>query len=86
MHYNHGSDYLMVHGLDGVTMAHGANPKQVGENRLGLKDATGKPIVGSMVEALRNADEAVVTYFYPKAVGTEPCRSSPSSRSSRPGT
>jgi hypothetical protein len=51
-----------------------------------LKDATGKPIVGSMVEALRNADEAVVTYFYPKAVGTEPCRSSPSSRSSRPGT
>jgi methyl-accepting chemotaxis protein len=72
MHYNHGHDYLMAHGLDGVTMAHGANPKQVGENRLAVADANGKPIVGSMIEALKNADEAVVTYVYPKAGGTEP--------------
>src|SRR4029077_7507153 len=47
------------------------NPKQEGTSRLGLNDVNGKPITGSFIEALRNADEAVVDYYYPKPGQTE---------------
>lgn len=42
--------YLVVYGLDGQVLAHGANQKMVGKNLIGLKDIDGKEFVRERVE------------------------------------
>ena len=42
--------YLVVYGLDGQVLAHGANQKMVGKNLVGLKDIDGKEFVRERVE------------------------------------
>jgi signal transduction histidine kinase len=42
--------YLVVYGLDGTVLAHGANEKQVGHNLIDLKDIDGKLFVKERVE------------------------------------
>jgi len=42
--------YLVVYGLDGKVMAHGANAKMVGKDLIGLKDIDGKEFVRERVE------------------------------------
>lgn len=42
--------YLVVYGLDGKVMAHGANQKMVGKDLIGLKDVDGKEFVRERVE------------------------------------
>ncbi len=42
--------YLVVYGLDGTVLAHGANKKMVGKNLLDLKDIDGKAFVKERVE------------------------------------
>src|SRR5258707_1319281 len=42
MRYNNGVDYLFVSGFTGISLMHGANPKQEGQNRIDVKDVTGK--------------------------------------------
>jgi methyl-accepting chemotaxis protein len=72
MRYRPTHEYLLAYQMDGMSVAHGANPAQVGTNRLAGKDANGKPIVGSFIEALKNSDEAYYSYPYPRASGGEP--------------
>lgn len=42
--------YLVVYGLDGTVLAHGANTKQIGHNLIDLKDIDGKLFVKERVE------------------------------------
>lgn len=42
--------YLVVYGLDGAVLAHGANEKMVGRNLIELKDIDGKAFVKERVE------------------------------------
>lgn len=42
--------YLVVYGLDGTVLAHGANAKMVGKNLIELKDVDGKAFVKERVE------------------------------------
>ena len=42
--------YLVVYGLDGVVLAHGANGKMVGKNLIDLKDVDGKAFVKERVD------------------------------------
>jgi cytochrome c len=42
--------YLVVYGLDGKCLAHGANEKQVGRDLIDLKDIDGKPFVKERVD------------------------------------
>jgi cytochrome c len=42
--------YLVVYGLDGKVLAHGANAKMVGKDLIGLKDIDGKEFVRERVE------------------------------------
>jgi len=37
--------YVIVYDLNGKNLAHGANPKLVGKDLIGLKDPDGKPII-----------------------------------------
>ena len=72
MWYDNHIDYVFINSMDGMSIANAANPKQEGTSRLDNKDIYGKPITGSFIEALRNADEGVVDYYYPKPGQTEP--------------
>ena len=42
--------YLVVYGLDGTVLAHGANEKMIGKNLIDLKDIDGKLFVKERVE------------------------------------
>jgi cytochrome c len=42
--------YLVVYGLDGTVLAHGANDKMVGKNLIDLRDIDGKAFVRERVE------------------------------------
>ncbi len=70
--YDDHHDYVMTFFLDGVALANGAAPDQQGTSRLGIKDATGKPIIGSMLEVLKTADQGTTEYVFPKPGTKEP--------------
>ncbi|MDB5362435.1 MAG: methyl-accepting chemotaxis protein [Rhodospirillales bacterium] len=72
MRYRPTKEYVFAYQMDGLSLAHGGNPAQVGTNRLAVKDSTGKPIVGNFVDTLKKADEGFTTYMYPRASGGEP--------------
>lgn len=42
--------YVIVYDLTGKNLAQGANPKLVGKNLIGLKDADGKPLIKMFVD------------------------------------
>ena len=42
--------YIVVYGLDGMVLAHGANAKRIGTNQIGDKDPDGKEFVKERVE------------------------------------
>lgn len=46
--------YLVVYGLDGKCLAHGANPKQVGKDLIDLTDIDGKPFVKERVALVKD--------------------------------
>jgi len=72
MRYRPTKEYVFAYQMDGLSIAHGGNPAQVGTNRMEVKDSTGKPIVGGFVDVLKTADEGFTTYMYPRASGGEP--------------
>jgi cytochrome c len=45
-----GDLYIVVYGLDGMVLAHGADAKRVGTNKLGDKDPDGKAFVKERVQ------------------------------------
>ena len=48
--FRHEDLYLVVYGLDGTVLAHGANEKMIGKNLIELKDVDGKAFVKERVE------------------------------------
>ncbi len=42
--------YIVVYGLDGMVLAHGADKKRIGTNQMNAKDADGKAFVKERVE------------------------------------
>lgn len=46
--------YLVVYGLDGKCLAHGANPKQIGKDLIDLTDIDGKYFVKERVELAKS--------------------------------
>ena len=45
--------YLVVYGLDGKCLAHGANPKQVGRDLMDLTDVDGKYFIKERIDLVR---------------------------------
>jgi methyl-accepting chemotaxis protein len=72
MRYDGGREYVFMTGFDGVSLAHGANPKQEGENRMDLKDVKGNPISGNMIAVAKAKGEGTTTYWYPRPGETDP--------------
>lgn len=46
--------YLVVYGLDGMVLAHGANEKMIGKNLIDLRDVDGKEFVKERVEMAKS--------------------------------
>ena len=61
--------YVYVYDLNGLTLAHGNNPKRVGKNLIDLKDSDGKPIIKSMVDVAKSpAGKGWVEFKWPNPV------------------
>ncbi len=45
--------YVFVYDMNGKCVAHGANPKLVGKDLIGLKDPDGKPLVKMLVDVAK---------------------------------
>ncbi len=51
-----GEDYVDIHDLNGVCVAHPTSPEVVGTNRLGQKDLNGKFWIKDIIEATKKGD------------------------------
>src|SRR4051794_38417424 len=71
MRYNNGVDYVFVSAFSGVSLIHGANPKQEGENRTNNKDINGKLYSAEMTNVAKTKGEGIVDYYLPKPNSTE---------------
>jgi len=76
MHYD-GGNYFFIWTLDGVGVAHGAQPALEGRSFIGSPDALANPVVATMVARLVRvarspAKEGVTTYRIPRQGGSKP--------------
>jgi len=58
-----GMDYVDLHDLNGVCIAHPVSPDVVGQNRLEVADMHGKHFIKEIVEAARTHTDGWVTYM-----------------------
>jgi signal transduction histidine kinase len=54
--------YIAVLDLNGMMLAHGANPKLIGKSLLDIKDVNGKAFVREQIEIARNKDSGWVEF------------------------
>lgn len=50
--------YLTVYQMDGVALAHGANPKFIGKNMIELRDPDGKPHIRERLDLVKSGKTA----------------------------
>jgi cytochrome c len=60
--------YIYVYDLEGLSLAHGTNPKMVGKNLLNMKDVEGKPMISEMVKVAKEKGSGWVDYKWPNPV------------------
>jgi methyl-accepting chemotaxis protein len=65
LRYDRGAGYLIVQRDDDVVLAHGLDPKREGQVST-VKDATGRSNGDQIRAVLRDIDQAVISYPYPK--------------------
>ena len=58
-----GMDYVDVHDMNGVCVAHPVSPDVVGQNRLDVADMHGKHFIKEIVDAARSHSDGWVTYM-----------------------
>jgi len=58
-----GMDYVDVHDLNGVCLAHPISPDVVGQNRLDVTDMHGKRFIKEIVDAAKTHQDGWVTYM-----------------------
>jgi cytochrome c len=59
-----GDLYLFLQDFNGVILAHGGNPKLVGQNHFEVKDPTGKFFVKEMIEILKSKGSGWIEYSW----------------------
>ncbi len=60
--------YIVVYGLDGTVLAHGANKARVGTNQIADKDPDGKEFVKERVELAKQQPSFWQSYKFPNPV------------------
>ncbi|MBS1187495.1 MAG: putative Methyl-accepting chemotaxis protein [Burkholderiaceae bacterium] len=56
--------YVVVYDLNGKNLAHGANPKLIGQNLIDSKDGDGKPYVRERIDIIRNHGKGWQDYSF----------------------
>ena len=56
--------YIVVYGLDGIVLAHGADKKRIGTNQMNGKDADGKEFVKERIELAKTHDSFWQSYKF----------------------
>ncbi|HLO23901.1 MAG TPA: cache domain-containing protein [Methyloceanibacter sp.] len=56
--------YIVVYGLDGMVLAHGADKKRIGTNQMNDKDADGKEFVKERIELAKTHDSFWQSYKF----------------------
>ena len=56
--------YISVYDLNGRCLAHGANPKMVGKDLIGLKDPDGKAFVKERIDVAQTKDKFWLDYKF----------------------
>jgi signal transduction histidine kinase len=64
--------YIFVYDLKGNIIAHGANPKLVGKNLMGLKDVKGNMFAAEFVAVAKDPGQGWVEYWWPKKGSNKP--------------
>jgi methyl-accepting chemotaxis protein len=70
MRFDQGAGYVYAQTLDNIIVLHGASPALEGKQSPAT-DADGTPLTDLIRAALRSADDAVISYSYPKPGQTE---------------
>lgn len=60
--------YVYVYDLNGLSLAHGTNPKMVGKNVIDMKDVEGKAMIAEMVKVVKEKGSGWVDYKFPNPV------------------
>lgn len=63
--------YIYVYDLNGVSLAHGNNPKIVGTPRINMKDNEGKLIIREMVEIAKTRGKGWIYFKWPNPITKE---------------
>lgn len=63
-----GELYVLVYSLDGVCLAHGQDPKLVGQKRLDVTDPNGRKYIAEMVAAAQTESKGVIDYVFKNPV------------------
>jgi signal transduction histidine kinase len=56
--------YIVVYGMDGMVLAHGADAKRIGTNQMNDKDADGKEFVKERIELAKTHDSFWQSYKF----------------------
>ncbi|MES2263976.1 MAG: cache domain-containing protein [Pseudomonadota bacterium] len=67
-HFVNGELYIVATSLDGVVLAHGANPKLLGKNIREIKDTDGKLFVQEQITVAKTKGSGWVDFRWPNPV------------------
>ena len=71
MRFDGGSGYIAISRMDGTVIAHGTNPALEGKVSTAT-DGTGRSLTSIEVDVLRNSDDGVVAYAFPRPGQSQP--------------
>ena len=71
MRFDDGSGYITLSRIDGTVLIHGADPSREGKPSTAT-DGNGRPITALYGDGLRNSDETVISYAFPRPGQTQP--------------
>ncbi|WP_432382255.1 cache domain-containing protein [Duganella sp. P38] len=60
--------YIYVYDFNGIALAHGNNPKMVGQSLIGLKDIQGKFMIKEMIAVAKTKGSGWVEFKWPNPV------------------
>ncbi len=81
--FDGGTGYVAAQTVAGLTLMHGTNPSLEGKPTP-IDAATGKTLATLANDALRNTDDGVITYMFPKPGQTQPLPKIAAARQIRP--
>lgn len=60
--------YIYVYDMNGITLAHGNNPKMIGKNLIDLKDNEGKEVIKALITTAKGPGKGWVDFKWPNPV------------------